>query len=141
MRPFITAVLVALAAGPHALAQGFLSNCSWQTAMLVDSWLGAYCNNDHWEVFSYDWTWFDISYCLVNYGGQLAAYDSGYYSRTCKGCTIHASSVDFILNCTCLHSSTMLTTATYDLNRVIWNHNGYLGCFEHFGSRAERGPF
>ncbi|KAI0404952.1 hypothetical protein F4802DRAFT_206657 [Xylaria palmicola] len=141
MKFSIITALVALAAGPQVRAQGFLSNCTWQTAMLVDGYLGAYCNNDNWEVYSYDWSWFDTSPCLVNSGGQLAPSNNGDYSRTCKGCTIRASNADFVINCTCLLSGVRLTTATYDLNKVIWNHDGFLGCFEHFGNRSERGPF
>ncbi|KAI1421056.1 hypothetical protein F5Y12DRAFT_790487 [Xylaria sp. FL1777] len=70
MKPFITAILAVLAVGPCALAQSFLTNCTWQTAMLVDSYLGAYCNNDNWEIYSYDWT------C----GGQLAPYNKFVHS-------------------------------------------------------------
>lgn len=57
MKPFIIAALAALAVSPHVRAQGFLANCTWQTALLVDSYLGAYCNNDNWGIYSYDWTW------------------------------------------------------------------------------------
>ncbi|KAI1435048.1 hypothetical protein GGR50DRAFT_352619 [Xylaria sp. CBS 124048] len=141
MRASIVAVFVALAGCPTAHAQGFLTNCTWQTAILVDSYLGAYCHNDNWQAFDYDWTWFDTSNCLMNNGGQLTAYDGGKYWDTCKGCTILPSPGNFIITCTCLQPSIRLTTATYDLNEIIWNHNGYLGCFEHFGNKSERGPF
>ncbi|KAI1276649.1 hypothetical protein F5Y07DRAFT_399098 [Xylaria sp. FL0933] len=141
MKTFITAALVALAVAPRVHAQSFLTNCTWQTAMLVDSYLGAYCNNDNWEIYSYDWTWFDTSNCLTNSGGQLVPYNNGDYWRSCKGCTIRASNVEFIINCTCLMSNYKVTTATYDLNKIIWNHDGFLGCFEHFGNRSLRGPF
>ncbi|GAW26738.1 hypothetical protein SAMD00023353_4600740 [Rosellinia necatrix] len=77
----------------------------------------------------------------MNDGGRLAAHDRGDYWRSCKGCTVRASKAEFLLNCTCLLSGLRLTTATYDLNKVIWNHNGYLGCFGHFGNKSERGPF
>ncbi|GAW12296.1 hypothetical protein ANO14919_016600 [Xylariales sp. No.14919] len=134
-------IIAALSVGPIAQAQSFLSNCTWQTAMLVDSYLGAYCNNDNWEIYSYDWTWFDTSYCLVNSGGQLVPQSRGDYSRTCKGCSVRASKTEFIISCTCLLPSYKVATTTYDLNKVIWNHDGFLGCFEHFGNRTLRGPF
>lgn len=57
MKLSITATLAALAVGPHVHGQGFLTNCTWQTAMFVDSYLGAYCNNNNWKIYSYDWTW------------------------------------------------------------------------------------
>ncbi|KAI1814620.1 hypothetical protein GGS20DRAFT_401209 [Poronia punctata] len=141
MKFTISAALVALAVSSCARAQGFISNCTWQTAMLVDSYLGAYCNNNNWQIYSYDWTWFDISNCLMNSGGKLAAHESGNYWRSCKGCTIHPSPVDFILKCTCLSSPPAITTAIFDLNTIIWNHDGFLGCFERFGTRTERAPF
>ncbi|KAI1160574.1 hypothetical protein F5B18DRAFT_663766 [Nemania serpens] len=141
MKPFIIAALAALAVSPHVRAQGFLANCTWQTALLVDSYLGAYCNNDNWGIYSYDWTWFDTSYCLMNSNGQLSPSDSGDYWRSCKGCTIRGSHTDFTINCTCLLSGVRVVTATYDLNKIIWNHNGFLGCFGHFGNKSERGPF
>jgi hypothetical protein len=53
----ISTVLVALAVSSCAYAQDFITNCTWQTAMLVDTNLGAYCNNDNWVVYSYDWAW------------------------------------------------------------------------------------
>lgn len=92
-------------------------------------------------MYSYDWTWFDTSWCLMNDAGRLSAYDSGDYWRSCKGCTVHASEVEFILNCTCLFAGFSVAAATYDLNKVVWNHDGFLGCFGHFGNRTERGPF
>ncbi|KAI0543151.1 hypothetical protein GGR58DRAFT_496615 [Xylaria digitata] len=67
MKSSIIAALVALAVGPLAQAQGFLNNCTWQTAMLVDSYLGAYCNNDNWEIYSYDWT------CADEASGELTS--------------------------------------------------------------------
>ncbi|KAI0862036.1 hypothetical protein F4860DRAFT_155364 [Xylaria cubensis] len=77
----------------------------------------------------------------MNSGGQLTPSNNGDYWRTCKGCSIRATNIEFVINCTCLFSGTRLATSTYDLNKVIWNHDGYLGCFSHFGNRSERGPF
>ncbi|KAI1493702.1 hypothetical protein F5X96DRAFT_666460 [Biscogniauxia mediterranea] len=56
-------------------SQGFITNCTWQTSLLQDSWLGMYCNNDDWRDFAYDWTWVDTNLCLINNGGQLIPYD------------------------------------------------------------------
>ncbi|KAI0109637.1 hypothetical protein GGR51DRAFT_558329 [Nemania sp. FL0031] len=138
---FITTLVALAVGGPCVRGQGFLANCTWQTAMLVDSYLGAYCNNDNWEIYSYDWTWFDTSHCLMNNNGQLSPYDSGDYSRSCKGCNVRASHSEFVINCTCLLSGVKVATSTYDLNKIIWNHDGFLGCFGHFGNKSERGPF
>lgn len=44
-------------AGQLANSQGLVTNCTWQTGLLVDSFLGMYCNNNDWADYSYDWTW------------------------------------------------------------------------------------
>ncbi|KAI0873949.1 hypothetical protein GGS24DRAFT_501298 [Hypoxylon argillaceum] len=89
-------------------------------------------------------TRFDTSHCLMNSNGQLSPSDSGDYWRSCKGCTARPTQNDFTINCTCLVtgvSGVRVATASYDLNRIVWNHDGYLGCFGHFGNKSERGPF
>lgn len=52
-----TAALAVLSLAQHASAQGFLTNCTWQTAQMAGSLLGMYCHNDNWAEFSYDWSW------------------------------------------------------------------------------------
>lgn len=52
----ITAVVLG-AAARVANAQGFVSNCTWQTGFMSDNYLGMYCNNNNWAEYSYDWTW------------------------------------------------------------------------------------
>ncbi|KAK7757761.1 hypothetical protein SLS62_000139 [Diatrype stigma] len=68
-------VLVVLGFGQQAVAQGFVSNCTWKTARMSGSFLGMYCHNDNWAHFSYGWTWFNTAYCLINNGGYLAPYN------------------------------------------------------------------
>ncbi|KAI0398421.1 hypothetical protein F5Y17DRAFT_453992 [Xylariaceae sp. FL0594] len=141
VRSPIWRVLAALAVASCGRAQDFITNCTWQTAVLNGTYLGAFCNNDNWVIYSYDWAWFDLSNCLTNDNGQLAVYESGYYGNTCAGCSIRPSPVDFILTCTCLYSGSSLANSSIDLNKIIWNHDGFLGCFERYGTRVERGPF
>ncbi|KAI1456954.1 hypothetical protein F4805DRAFT_430692 [Annulohypoxylon moriforme] len=124
-----------------ANAQGLVSNCTWQTGLMVDQFLGMYCNNDDWARYSYDWTWLDTNACLANSGGNLYPYGSGNYWSTCDNCTVRGSNVNFLLNCDCLNANGRFSPATYDLNRVIWNHDGILGCFDHVGNKTEKGPF
>ncbi|KAL7628195.1 hypothetical protein AAE478_002393 [Parahypoxylon ruwenzoriense] len=47
---------MALGASRLVDAQGFVTNCTWQTGFMANSFLGMYCNNDNWASFSYDWT-------------------------------------------------------------------------------------
>ncbi|KAI1387009.1 uncharacterized protein F4822DRAFT_332286 [Hypoxylon trugodes] len=123
-------------------AQGLVTNCTWQTGLLEGSFLGMYCNNDDWAEYAYDWTWFDTNNCLINYGGKLyPSYPSGNYWSTCDNCTIRGSNFDFLLNCLCIDSNGHLAPTSYDLNGLIWNHNGALGCFDHIGNKTHVGPF
>ncbi|KAI1133510.1 hypothetical protein F5Y10DRAFT_259832 [Nemania abortiva] len=75
---------------------------------------------------------FDTSHCLMNNNGQLSPYDSGDYSRSCKGCTINGSHSEFVINCTCLLSGVKVTASTYDLKSsgimtAIWVASAILG--------------
>lgn len=86
--------------------------------------------------------------------------DSGSYWSTCGNCAVRGSNVDFILTCDCLNGQGRFASSTYDLSaitrlilmtvlvvlthypdRVIWNHDGVLGCFNHIGNKTEKGPF
>lgn len=37
-------------------SQGFLGNCTWQSANLTGSFLGMYCNDDDIADYGYQWT-------------------------------------------------------------------------------------
>ncbi|KAI2616622.1 hypothetical protein GGR54DRAFT_631725 [Hypoxylon sp. NC1633] len=141
MMAFVGMLVVALGARQLANAQNFVTNCTWQTGFMADSFLGMYCNNDDWARYSYDWTWLDTNACLTNDGGKLQSYGSGNYWSTCGNCSVRGSNVEFLLSCDCLNASGLFARDTYDLNRVIWNRNGALGCFSHAGNKTERGPF
>ncbi|KAI1415730.1 hypothetical protein F5Y13DRAFT_207388 [Hypoxylon sp. FL1857] len=119
-----------------ANAQGLVYNCTWQTGFMVDSFLGMYCNNDNWAEYSYDWTWLDTSPCFTNAGGKL-----GNYWSTCDNCTVFGTNVTFYMTCVCLNAHGLFSPASYDLNQVVYNHDGVLGCFEHLGNKTEIGPF
>ncbi|KAI0018524.1 hypothetical protein F4780DRAFT_781370 [Xylariomycetidae sp. FL0641] len=134
--------LVVLGLVQSVAAQGFVGNCTWQTGLLVaDSFLGMYCNNDNWARYSYQWTLLDLDPCLVNNGGELVAYNNGNFTSSCTNCTVRGSPADFILDCACYQPDGKYQPAYYDLNRVLWNRNGSLGCFEHAGNKTEVGPF
>lgn len=140
----ITIVTVALCAiGKLANAQDFVTNCTWQTGFLSGSFLGMYCNNDDWARYSYDWTWLDTQGCLINNGGELypLSRSGGSYWDTCGNCSVRGSDYDFLIGCECLGPGGIFVPTTYDLNRIIWNHDGILGCFDHLGNKTELGPF
>ncbi|KAI0009134.1 hypothetical protein F4779DRAFT_404555 [Xylariaceae sp. FL0662B] len=141
IRSILAAIIAAVGAAKLANAQGFITNCTWQTGLLSGTFLGMYCNDDNWAQYSYDWTWLDTNACLINNGGQLFAYGNGDYRTSCQNCTIFGSNVDFFLTCDCLNTAKQVVSTSYDLNRVIWNHNGILGCFEYMGNQTRAGPF
>ncbi|KAK7970712.1 hypothetical protein PG988_009785 [Apiospora saccharicola] len=154
-------------------SQGFLNNCTWQSANLTGSFLGMYCNDDDWADYGYQWSsngletlGFDINPCLINNGGQLIPYDkpvapslqaenrqteeqklayqpplqSGGFTTSCTHLNFTATNLTFALTAECSDTSDHFVPAAYDLNQVIWNHNGTLGCFEHHGNATECGP-
>ncbi|KAI0151887.1 hypothetical protein F4776DRAFT_669763 [Hypoxylon sp. NC0597] len=131
---FITIITVSLGiVGQLANAQGLVYNCTWQTGFMVDSFLGMYCNNDNWDEYSYDWTWLDTSPCLTNSGGN--------YWSTCGNCSVFGTNAALFMTCDCLNARGQFSPASYDLNQVVYNHDGVLGCFEHLGNKTEIGPF
>ncbi|KAH9891501.1 hypothetical protein F4778DRAFT_751868 [Xylariomycetidae sp. FL2044] len=137
----IAVTIAVLGYGQVATAQDFVQNCTWETGLLADNYLGMYCNNDDWAHYSYDWTWLNTALCLSNNGGALLATDSGNYFNTCLNCTVRGSNVDFLLNCNCLSPDGRVREASFDLNRIVFNQNGTLGCYDHLGNKTERGPF
>ncbi|RYO79044.1 hypothetical protein DL766_009478 [Monosporascus sp. MC13-8B] len=136
----IALVLTVLGVCRMTAAQDFVTNCTWKTARMVDSYLGMYCNNDNWAHYSYGWTWFDTAYCVINNGGVLAPYYNGNYWPTCVDCFFNGSDTAFLLTCICYNVDGITKLASTDLNEVIWNHNGSLGCYNHVGNYTEVGP-
>ncbi|KAI1107736.1 hypothetical protein F4804DRAFT_329140 [Jackrogersella minutella] len=137
-----TIVTVALGVAGHlANAQGFIHNCTWQTGLLSQHFLGMYCNDDAWDKWSYDWSWLDINTCLANSGGNLYPGPPGDYWSTCGNCGIYGSNQDFVLACNCINSTGGFTPSKFDLNLIVWNIDGTLGCFNHVGNKTEKGPF
>ncbi|KAK8082075.1 hypothetical protein PG996_000856 [Apiospora saccharicola] len=125
-------------------SQGFLNNCTWQSANLTGSFLGMYCNDDDWADYGYQWSWFDINPCLINNGGQLIPYDkqteeqkltyqpplqSGGFTTSCTHLNFTATNLTFALTAECSDTSDHFVPAAYDLS-----------CFEHHGNATECGP-
>ncbi|KAI1776522.1 hypothetical protein F4818DRAFT_351864 [Hypoxylon cercidicola] len=131
----------ALGVARLAGAQGIVANCTWQNGFMQDSFLGMYCNNDNWADYSYDWSWLDTNVCLTNYDGKLHPSDIGHYWGTCGNCSVRPSPKDFVLHCECLDHNAAWTPTTYDLNTLVYNRNGTLGCFDFLGNKTRIGPF
>ncbi|KAH8675447.1 hypothetical protein BX600DRAFT_507686 [Xylariales sp. PMI_506] len=123
-----------------ASAQGFIHNCTWRSANLTSTYLGMYCNTDNWVDFEYTWSWFDLDFCLTNNAGTLFPYESGSYSKSCLACSFQGSDTSFVFNCDCFNTTGDLNPSSYDLNKIIWNHNGTLGCYGYEGNSTHCGP-
>ncbi|KAK8114652.1 uncharacterized protein PG998_000853 [Apiospora kogelbergensis] len=121
-------------------AQGFVGNCTWQSANLTGSYLGMYCNDDDWTDYSYQWTWLDLDPCFTNNGGHLIPYDNGNFTTSCNSLNYTATDISFALTAMCSDTSNHFVPTAVDLNTVLWNHNGTLGCFDHAGNATECGP-
>ncbi|ORY62249.1 uncharacterized protein BCR38DRAFT_486521 [Pseudomassariella vexata] len=134
----VTLVVTLLGLANHASAQGFVSNCTWQGANLTGSFLGMYCNDNDWAEFHYMWTWFDLGHCMLNNGGSLAAYDNGQFYGSCHDCSFRGSNTDFQFACLCSDIDGNLKNSSYDINRIVWNHNGTLGCYGWQGNQSSR---
>ncbi|KAK8138625.1 hypothetical protein PG984_002005 [Apiospora sp. TS-2023a] len=118
-------------------SQGFINNCTWQSANLTGSFLGMYCNDDDWADYGYQW-----SYPLPQEQKLTCRppLQSGGFTTSCTNLNFTATNLTFALTAECSDTSDHFVPAAYDLNQVIWNHNGTLGCFEHHGNATECGP-
>lgn len=56
MNAFTTTLACLLGLVGLVQSQGFLGNCTWQSANLTGSLLGMYCNDDDWANYGYQWT-------------------------------------------------------------------------------------
>ncbi|KAH6648559.1 hypothetical protein BKA67DRAFT_661521 [Truncatella angustata] len=135
------AIVLFLALLGLVAAQGFLGNCTWRGANLTGTFLGMYCQDDDHVHFDYKWTWHDLNRCIINNGGQLYPYETGGYAGSCRDCGIQGMGSHFFnIGCNCFDTKGDLVSSVYDLNQVLWNHDGALGCFGHEGNKTQCGP-
>ncbi|KAK7951453.1 uncharacterized protein PG986_007181 [Apiospora aurea] len=123
-------------------SQGFVNNCTWQSANLTGNFLGMYCNDDDTANDGYQWTcmlcfpflpvpsldyylpWssdsldpgFDINPCLLNNGGQLVPYDNGNFMTSCTNLNFTATNITFDLTAQCSDTSGHFIPTAYDLS-------------------------
>ncbi|KAK6841938.1 hypothetical protein PG987_002798 [Apiospora arundinis] len=140
MHAFTTTLACLLGLVGLVQSQGFLGNCTWQSANLTGSLLGMYCNDDDWANYGYQWTWLELNPCFGNNGGNLIPYDNGNFTTSCNTLNFTASNTSFALTAMCSDPTDHFVPAMAELNTVLWNHNGTLGCFEHHGNATECGP-
>ncbi|KAF7520987.1 hypothetical protein G7054_g12582 [Neopestalotiopsis clavispora] len=141
MKLFNTIGVSLVALGGRAVAQGFLGNCTWRGANFTGSWLGMYCLDDNLAIFENKWTWHDMNLCVANNNGELYPYAGGNYLGSCRDCGLEATSHLWMnLTCNCFDMGGNLHPSHYDLNQILYNHNGSLGCFDHLGNKSDCGP-
>ncbi|KAF3358092.1 hypothetical protein VdG1_02869 [Verticillium dahliae VDG1] len=123
----------------------FVKTCVWDACKFRNNRiLGTYCNNDKTEIFDYDWTQIDLSKCVGNNGGTLVASENGRFHSSCEKCKLTNSYKDGTqyLACRCHRADEKGGTrkTKIDLDKVLYNHNGTLGCHGHEGSKFRRPP-
>ncbi|KAK9771856.1 hypothetical protein AB5N19_05554 [Seiridium cardinale] len=137
----LTALITFLAILGRVAGQGFLGNCTWRGANLTGTFLGMYCEDDDHAHFETKWSWHDLNVCITNNGGRLWPYNNGGYAGSCRDCSIQGMNhLMFNFSCNCFDVHSNLVTSVYDLNQILWNHDGALGCFEHEGNKTDCGP-
>ncbi|KAM0329977.1 hypothetical protein ACHAQA_004146 [Verticillium albo-atrum] len=137
-------VVVALVGGATATSDGsFVKSCLWNACKFRNNHiLGTYCNTDNTDIFDYDWTQIDLGKCVGNNGGSLVSYENGKYQGTCEKCKLtndHNDGTQF-LDCRCWTIDGARRKTRLDLDKVLYNDNGTLGCHEHLGSKFARPP-
>ncbi|KAK6221044.1 hypothetical protein LQW54_001617 [Pestalotiopsis sp. IQ-011] len=141
MKLLTTVAVSLLGFGKHTVAQGFMGNCTWRGANLTGTFLGMYCQDENVAVFENQWTWHDLNHCLANNNGSLAPMASGGYEGSCRDCHLLVETHRWMnLTCNCFDISDDLIPSQYDLNQVLYNHNGSLGCFDFLGNKSHCGP-
>ncbi|OIW35258.1 hypothetical protein CONLIGDRAFT_627315 [Coniochaeta ligniaria NRRL 30616] len=126
---------------PTSCADGhFIGSCAYPGLRFVDHALGMYCLNDNTAVFGYNWTWLDLDKCLTNNDGKLTPSSIGDYSSSCFNCNVsYISGVHLTCDCWNMAGTNQLQ-ASVDLNSVIYNTNGAMGCCDQLGNKTWKGP-
>ncbi|EPE07847.1 hypothetical protein F503_00569 [Ophiostoma piceae UAMH 11346] len=158
----LAALAVASSAASLPSALPLVGSCNVQTAQLSSShWLGMYCSNANVASFAYNWTWIDLDWCLANRAGHLAGRRNGKFHASCTRCSTHlrptrlpspsepgsesaeASFTDghtLDLQCACLDAQGRGVSTAIDLNHVLVDVNGALGCYGRLGNKTLAGP-
>ncbi|KAK9773780.1 putative Cyanovirin-N domain-containing protein [Seiridium cardinale] len=126
-----TLASLALFAISPAAAQGFYESCyqSWSLGyhhsanFLVASCPGSDGANHTGAI--------DLQDCLTNTEGVLKASRLGSAFHSCNSCS--ASTTNATITCQCQNSTNRYLTTELDLDTVITNKDGIVGCFDFPG--------
>ncbi|KAK0730532.1 hypothetical protein B0H67DRAFT_476245 [Lasiosphaeris hirsuta] len=118
---------------------GFASFCAYPGANLTGQWLGVFCQNDNSAIFGYNYSWLNLDLCVGNNAGQLANFEYGNYSASCRDCSI-VSSHSLYLVCSCTNMQGQLQNSSVDLNTTLFVSDGAASCFNYFGNKSWTGP-
>ncbi|KAB5580542.1 hypothetical protein GE09DRAFT_1082626 [Coniochaeta sp. 2T2.1] len=118
----------------------FVGSCAYPGLKFVDTNLGMYCLNDETALFGYNWTWIDLNKCLTNSDGKLFPSSFGGYANSCNNCSV-STNAGAHLACDCLTQPGKDRTSTsIDLNTLIYNTGGAMGCCDTMGTKTWKGP-
>ncbi|KAF3001029.1 hypothetical protein E8E14_005765 [Neopestalotiopsis sp. 37M] len=136
MRSFLTAVILTSSASV-ALGQGFYNSCfqTWELGYHhSNNFVVAKCSststspNSTNVIAGNTTSAIDLLDCLKNTEGVLQPGRLGHAFYTCQDCT--ASLTDATISCQCRNSHNDFLPTSLDLDTVITNNNGILGCFD-----------
>ncbi|ROW11179.1 hypothetical protein VMCG_01154 [Cytospora schulzeri] len=147
---------------PTQTAVPFNQTCAMDTYLFNQTDLGVYCNADPIS------SRIDLNLCIGNSAGTLVPSASGTYASSCAGCNITWSHVletpytttflvipstttvslftprwdDLYLSCSGCNNGagTTVVPSELDLNQVLINKHGSLGCFNFSGPTQETRP-
>ncbi|KUI67880.1 hypothetical protein VM1G_02726 [Cytospora mali] len=153
---------------PSPTSVPFNQSCALNTFLFNGTSLGVYCHGNNWTTWDFDWTWIDLNLCVGNSAGTLIPSVSGSYASNCAGCNITWSHVletpynttflaipsipvtslftprwdDLYLGCSGCNNGagTTMIPSELDLNQVLVNKHGSLGCFNFNGSTQRTRP-
>ncbi|KAI0115555.1 Cyanovirin-N [Nemania sp. FL0031] len=76
-------------------------------------------------------TMLDLSYCLMNSNGHLVATINGHFERSCESCKLTGANAT-VLSCSCrmFGKNAPLQATEIDLEGVVQNRDGRLGCWD-----------
>ncbi|KAM0287707.1 hypothetical protein ACHAQH_000238 [Verticillium albo-atrum] len=123
----------------------FVKTCLWNACKFRNNHiLGTYCNNDKKDTFGYDWTQIDLGKCVGNNGGTLIDHEDGKFQSSCEKCKLtnnHDDGTQFLVcKCHTTDENGGMRRTKLDLDKVLYNDNGTLGCHDHLGSKFGRPP-
>lgn len=115
----------------HVAGQGFWHNCTrwtlgWEAGTVYRRFMVAECGDGGKRTKA---SFLPLNDCITNSEGKMVAMKNGGVADSCSLCETAGST----LKCQCGRSYGGPVLSTIDLNTVIKNVDGILGCYDYLG--------